>query len=181
MGAGDYADFLAPLLDEFEEPPVLVGHSFGGRVAVCLAATHRERVNSLVLTGVPLLRRSPVAQPPIGFRVVRSLHRLGLFSDERMERLRRSRGSADYRAATGIMRDILVKVVNEEYPTEMREVAAHVDLIWGSDDADVPVSVAERSVSLFSDAELQVIGGAGHMLHLQRPEVLSAVVSEALS
>ncbi len=44
IGAREYAELLIPVLDEFSEPPVLVVHSFGGRVAVCLAAAEPERV-----------------------------------------------------------------------------------------------------------------------------------------
>ena len=40
-------------------PPVVVGHSFGGRIAVCLAALYPDRVGSLVLTGVPLVKQTP--------------------------------------------------------------------------------------------------------------------------
>ncbi|MGD2061719.1 MAG: alpha/beta hydrolase, partial [Acidimicrobiia bacterium] len=56
IGADSYADIVAKILDSFDRPPVLVGHSFGGRVAVCLAAKHPRLVGDLVLTGVPLIR-----------------------------------------------------------------------------------------------------------------------------
>ena len=48
IGADGYADIVAQMLDDFDESPVLVGHSFGGRVAVCLAAKFPEKVGPLV-------------------------------------------------------------------------------------------------------------------------------------
>jgi hypothetical protein len=80
----------------------------------------------------------------MGYRALRSLSRIGIVSDERMEEIRRSRGSADYRAATGVMRDILVKVVNETYEGEMARLESHVLLLWGDADREVPVAVAEN-------------------------------------
>ncbi|HEU5113637.1 MAG TPA: alpha/beta hydrolase, partial [Acidimicrobiia bacterium] len=47
LGAEGYARLVASVLDEFEAPPVVIGHSFGGRIAVCLAAAHPDRVGSL--------------------------------------------------------------------------------------------------------------------------------------
>src|SRR4051812_45417555 len=100
-GGSEYAAALLPILDTFEQPPVVLGHSFGGRAAVHLAAAHPDRVAALVLTGVPLLRptdqpRAKVAWP---FKVGRFLHARHLVSEKRMEAMRQRYGSADYRNA----------------------------------------------------------------------------------
>jgi pimeloyl-ACP methyl ester carboxylesterase len=179
VGADAYADIVARLLDEFARPPVVVGHSFGGRVAVCLAAKHPEKVGPLVITGAPLIRLVTGRRPPIAYRAARWMHRAGVLGDERMERLKRSRGSADYRAATGVMRDILVKVVNESYEGQLRRITAPVHLIWGENDREVPVSVAEASVALLADVSLEVLPGVGHMVPLEAPEALRATVDKA--
>ncbi len=69
-----------------------------------------------MLTGVPrLVEPARVPAPSAGYRLVRWLHRQGVVNDERMEKLRRRRGSDDYRNATGVMRDVLVIAVNEHY------------------------------------------------------------------
>jgi pimeloyl-ACP methyl ester carboxylesterase len=180
IGADVYADVIAGLLDVFERPPVLVGHSFGGRVAVCLAAKHPDKVGSLVLTGAPLIRLSIARRPALAYRIGRWLHRVGVIGDERMERMRRNRGSADYRASTGVMRDILVKVVNESYEGQLRRISAPVHLLWGAEDAEVPVSVAEASVALLSNATLEILPGVGHMVPLEAPDALRSAVAKAL-
>ncbi len=179
IGADSYADIVAEILHSFDRPPVLVGHSFGGRVAVCLAAKHPGLVGELVLTGVPLIRLETGRRPPVAYRAVRWLNRVGVISDERLEREKRSRGSADYRAATGVMRDILVKVVNESYEGQLSRIESPVHLLWGSEDREVPVSVAESASALLSEVTLQVLPGVGHMVPIQAPEALRRAIDGA--
>lgn len=178
IGAEAYADILAGILDAFDRPPVLIGHSFGGRVAVWLAAKHPERVGDLILTGVPLIRLETGRGPSFVYRLVRRLNRIGVVSDERLERERRKRGSDDYRAATGVMRDILVKVVNESYEGQLGRVESRVHLLWGAEDREVPVSVAETADALLADSVLEVIPDVGHFLPIEAPDVLRRAIAE---
>lgn len=185
IGARGYADVLAPLLEMFDSPPALLGHSFGGRIAVCLAAASPERVGPLVVTGTPLLRKAPSRKPSVGYRLIRTLNQAGLVSDRRIEEIRRSRGSADYRAATGVMRDILVKVVNETYEDELGRLESRVMLLWGGEDHEVPVEVAEESLRLIrrsgGSAELEVLDGVGHLVPTQAPDALARVLEEVMA
>lgn len=184
MGAEGYVTAIEPLLSEFAGPAVVVGHSFGGRVGVCLAARYPDRVSRLILTGVPLLRSAPARKPPFAYRTARRMNRWGILSDERLESEKKKRGSADYRAADGLMRDILVKVVNETYEDQMRQLAMPVDLLWGAEDTEVPLSVAEDSAALIRESggsvTLRVIDGVGHHTPLRARAELRSLIDEAL-
>lgn len=181
-GAAGYAAALGPVFAELPAPPVVIGHSFGGRVAVALAAD--RPLAGLVLTGTPLLRLRPPARPSTRYRLLRAAHRRGLVSDGRMEALRRRSGSADYRAASGILRDVLVRVVAETYEDELARLRCPVRLVWGAADTEVPVAVAEAALALLGDAgvdaTLTVVEGAGHQLPLERPAALRAALDTLL-
>ena len=183
LGSPGYADRVAPVLDELTAPAVVVGHSFGGRVALHLAARHPDRIAALVLTGVPnLVRRTgPSTKPPLGFRVAKALHRRGLLPDERMERLRRSHGSADYRnAPSPTMRDVLVKVTNEDYEEQLRAVRCPVELVYGDGDTAAPAEMAARAQALAARAELTVLPGVDHFTPVHAPEALTAAIARHL-
>ncbi len=184
IGAEGYAVATEVLLGAFDGPIVIAGHSFGGRVALRLAARQPDRVKAVVLTGVPLLRLRQAAKPRLGYRLVRLGNRIGLVPDATLERRRRNAGSADYRAATGVMRDILVRAVAETYEDELASVAAPVHLLWGDADTDVPLEVARRAEVIRSRAglpvSLEVVPGVGHMLPLRAPDRLRAAVEALL-
>ena len=185
MGARGYAEAVLPVLEQFGEAPLVVGHSFGGRVAVCLAAAHPESVSALLLTGVPLVRTRPSARPSLGYRVVRWLNRTGVIGDDRMERMRQKRGSHDYRAATGVMRAVLVEVVNESYEDELTRLSLPVTMLWGAEDKEVPVEVAQTAHDILAGegrapVHLEVVEGVGHHLPLEAPDLLGASIRSSL-
>lgn len=177
-GSAEYAEALVPLLARMSTPAVVLGHSFGGRVAVHLAAAHPELVGALVLTGVPLFRpsgRRP--RPPAAYRTARRLRRAGVLSEERMERFRQRYGSADYKAASGVMRDVLVRLLAEDYEEPLRALGCPVELVWGDVDSEAPLEVAERArETLGSSCKLTVVKGAGHMTPFTAPRELRAAL-----
>jgi pimeloyl-ACP methyl ester carboxylesterase len=152
---------------------VVVGHSMGGRVAVCLAAQRPDLVGGLVLAGVPLLRAQPAGKPKLAFRVMRQLHRWRLVSDGRMEDARQRYGSADYRAAQGVMRQVLVRVVGETYERQLAQLECPVELVWGALDTAAPVGMVRQAERLVpSRHRLEVVDTVGHDVHTARPELL---------
>lgn len=181
-GARLYATAVAAAIEPLGHPVVLVGHSFGGLVAVVVAADRPELVHSLVLAGTPLVRSASVGRPARRYRVLRALHARGLVADRRMETARQRYGSADYRAAQGVMRDVLVATINESYADEMARVIAPVWLVWGAADTEVPVGVAEKSRQYFEVAPtLVVLDGVAHWVPTEAPSALAPLVREALA
>jgi pimeloyl-ACP methyl ester carboxylesterase len=188
----EYADWVAPVLDELGSGPVvLAGHSFGGRVAVHLAAeaeraTGRQgRIGALVLTGAPLAPPpgKRLSRPSLAYRAGRALHRAGLVSDERMEQLRRTHGSSDYRNASPIMRGVLVKAVNETanaaYMPSLRAWAGEgnpVELVWGEDDKEAPLAGVATRLEGAASVHVTVVPGAGHLIGPQLASEVRAAI-----
>lgn len=189
LGADGYAEAVAPVLDQMSGPIIVIGHSFGGRVAVELAARQPAMVGGVVLTGAPLFPADPGVKgrrSPIGYRVVRSLARRGLVGDERLEAMKSKYGSADYRAAIGVMRDVLVRAIAEEreeaYTAALEAISCPVELVWGELDTAAPPRVADRiAATLGSRVSLQVVPGVPHLTPDVIPGHLRAGIDRLLA
>jgi pimeloyl-ACP methyl ester carboxylesterase len=180
-GSDEYADLVAELVSGFSKPQVILGHSLGGRVAVKLASRRPDLVAAMVLTGVPLLRKpGPGTSPPAAFKAGRWAHAHRLISDVRMEKLRKKYGSADYRNANGVMRAVLVRLVNESYEDYLAQIKCPVELIWGSKDSVVPLQVGQDACAMIADCRLNVLEDAGHMTPLSSPKSLNEAVRRLL-
>jgi len=176
-GTSEYAENLLPIIKQCSTTPLIVGHSFGGRVAVRAAAKFPDLIGGLVLTGVPLLRQSAKpSAPPLAIRVSRALRRRHLASERFVERLRDLYGSADYRAAHGIMRKILVRVVNEDYEEDLRRIRCRVKMVWGSADEETSPRIAKLASEIIANSELEILPGVGHFLPVSAPRQLRAAI-----
>ncbi|MDP2314111.1 MAG: alpha/beta hydrolase [Pseudomonadota bacterium] len=145
----------------------LVGHSFGGRVSVQMGAHYPDRVRSIVLIGAAGLRpkRSFRQRARVVFsRWLGKLARmLPAALREPLLRWREGKfGSPDFRAAKEPLRSILSRVVAEDLQEQARQVRAPTFLLWGREDDQTPVDMAERYKSLIAGAELVVLEGQGH-------------------
>jgi pimeloyl-ACP methyl ester carboxylesterase len=174
-GSTEYAGVVASLIKNagFERADVL-GHSFGGKVAVALAASQPELVRRLVLVAAPVVRLPQVdgvRSRARGYKVARRLAALvpPPLQDRILGWARDRYGSEDYKAA-GELRSTLVKVVNEDWRTELRSLRSPVLLVYGERDTDVPVAVAREALAEAPGAELVVIEGAGHFPFLDDRE-----------
>jgi len=116
------------------------------------------------LTGVPLTKLHQAKGPDWRYALIRSLHGMGVVSDKQMESARRRFGSADYRAATGVMRDVLVHTVGEDYLDDVATLSMPVELVWGEFDRPAPLQVAKIALERLAHGRLTVADGSEHLL-----------------
>ena len=164
-GTADYADAVAEWLGGLAPARCIwIGHSFGSRVGLRLAARHPEAVAGLFLVaaaGLPR-QRSAMARARLNarrwsFRLMRSLTPEGPARD----RLRDRFGSADYRQA-GALRPILIKTVGEDLSESARAVRCPAVLVYGDQDRETPPELGVRFKNLIPESQLYVLRGFDH-------------------
>jgi pimeloyl-ACP methyl ester carboxylesterase len=180
-----YARFMVHFLDELAvERAHLVGHSHGGRVSIALAADEPRRVGRLLLVdsaGIPPKRgfryRRRVAVAKLG----RAIATVGGRPGRRLQERMRSRvASRDYLEASEAMRGTFRAVIATDLSDRLPRIAAPTLLVWGDEDDDTPLWMAERMETLIPDAGLVVLDGAGHYSYADSPGRFRAVARRFL-
>lgn len=148
--------------------PIVIGHSFGGRVAIRFSS--RNSIEKLVLFGSPCIRIEEKLS--LSVKILKKLKTLpGL--NEIGEYMKKYIGSRDYKAASPIMRQTLVNVVNEDLSKYAREIEEPTLLIWGENDTEAPLNDARKLEKIMVDAALIILPGT-HYAYLENlPRVAS--------
>lgn len=173
-GVSDYSRFTCHYLDSVGLKRVdLLGHSFGGRISLVLAAEHPDRVRKLVLASSAGIPTTPGIRQRLrtawAQTIRNTLDRLGLdgLRARLQHRYHERYASEDYRSA-GPLRETFLRVISEDLTPFAQRVQAPTVLIWGDQDADTPLWQGRRLEALIPDAGLIVFQGAGHFAYLER-------------
>ena len=178
------------LIEEFArqehiESPILLGHSFGGRVGILFAS--RNKVHKLILVdaaGVKPRRSLRYYYKVYSYKAIK--HALLFFLGKKrgetaLNSYRAKVGSSDYSNASPMMRAILSKVVNEDLKSVMPKIACPTLLIWGANDTATPLADAKIMEKLIPDAGLVSFDGVGHYSFLENTYQFAAVLKSFLS
>lgn len=180
-----YADFFLRFMDALGiGSATLIGHSWGGRVIIKLAARETlpftiERIVLVDGAGIPR-KRTPAEERRIRrYKVMKRVVELPLIAKsfpDLIEAWRDAQGSADYRASSPTMRATMVMSINEDLTPLLERVAPEVLLVWGADDEDTPLSDGQLMEQKMPNASLAVIEGAGHFSFLDQPVVFAGIM-----
>ncbi len=171
-GTAEYATMVAELLEAWGwEKTDIIAHSFGARVALRLAHSHPQRVGKMLLTGAAGIRRKsgvPVSKQILS-KIGKSAGCFGPPGRWIKKRIYRAIGSADYLNA-GEMREILVKVVNEDLSPLLPDIPHETLLVWGEKDMATPLEDGRKMQNLMPAGRLEIVPGAGHYAFAEKAE-----------
>lgn len=180
-----YADFVLKFLEQFSVAKLsLVGHSYGGRVIIKLA----NRELPFTIDKIVLIDSAGIKPPASKKKSTRqrmfklgkwflSLKPVAKLFPTGLEKLRVKFGSADYAAASPLMRQCLVKAVNEDLSHLLPGIKAPTLLVWGDRDTATPLSDAKQMEKAIPNAGLAVIPGTGHFSFAENPYLFGRIMA----
>lgn len=176
----DYADNVAKfiILQNFRNLTV-VGHSFGGRIAVVLASKYPNLVNKLVLVDSAGFKKFSIKKW-LEIKRYKRLKKRAQKSQKAEEKLK-NMGSSDFKACNDVLKRTFIKVVNQSLDEYASEIKCHTLLIWGQKDADTPLWMARRYNKLIKKSGLVVFKNCGHFCFLEKSNLFLAVLKSFLA
>ena len=168
----DYVDFLVEFFKELKiKKPILIGHSFGGRLSIIYASKYDTK--KIVLLGSPCVRHE---YKSFKQSLLKFLKKLKIFNPL-VNLMKKHTGSVDYRNATPRMREILVKTINEDLSLCAKNIKCKALLIWGESDTAVPKEQAKELDDLIDNSKLIILPGT-HYLYLEKLGEVSKLINE---
>ena len=178
---GRYVEFVIDFIKEYGVSEVmLLGHSFGGRVIIKM---HSRNDIPFKVTKVILVDSAGIMPPKTKKKSWRTrYYKMGKavlstkIAPDALENFRKKMGSADYAAASPMMRQVMVKVVNEDLEPYLPNIKCPTLLVWGVNDTATPLSDGEKMEKLIPDAGLVKLENAGHYSFLEQQFIFNRVM-----
>lgn len=184
----DYKEWLLEFirlqgLDKF----VLLGHSFGGRVAIKFSVEYSEKVKALILCDSAGLKSKP------GFknRIISHMAYIGniVFSPHFLLRFKNGARNIfysflrnkDYVKANGVMKESIKKVIDEDLFPYLSKINIKTLIVWGERDKMVPVKQSHILKEQIKDSVLKLLPDVGHSPHLEVPGKLFKIIVSFLT
>lgn len=161
----------------------LLGHSFGGQIAVKFAVKLPETLQGLILYGAAALRPKRTLKQLFFLSaaktggVIFSLPLLRYGKKFMTKIIYKLSGSSDYMDASPVMKETMRLVIAEDLKYLLPQIKTPTLLIWGKKDRITPTGDAKIMEQNIKNAKLVILHGK-HALHRENPEEFASIINE---
>lgn len=135
--------------------PILLGHSFGGRVALKIALTDHKFASRLILVNSAGIERKSLKTIILKSGAI-------IVPSRVKELLRPMLGSKDYLQSFGFVRETFKKIVSQDLEPELSKVKTNTLLIWGEKDNTTPLAYGKIMHEKIAHSKLEIVPGGDH-------------------
>ncbi len=183
----NYAQWVGEFITEHQlKNPVVVGHSFGGRIAIVLTAEPVDNknvtrstlhVSRLVLYATPGVRQPISSFHSLAQALYRGVKKTGIpISQSKLfKKMQQKLRSQDYNQS-GNMQDIFLATINFDLEPYLSQIPTPTLLLWGENDAIVPLTIGHAMHQIIPESDMKVIPKTTHLAHLEQPRLFSGYI-----
>ncbi len=171
----NYADFAEKFISYFDlKDFYLLGHSFGGAIAVKISIKHAQDIKKLFLVSAALIRKKTAKKNFFSkaakvAKLFRFLPHYGLIRKAVYKFIIRK---SDYAYVEGVMKKTYLNIISEDLSLRLPFIKTPVLIIWGNKDEATPVEQCYFIHEQIKNSKLELVMDAGHDLNVKKPELL---------
>ena len=178
----DYTQWLKDFIEYLKlENFFLLGHSFGGRVAIKFSLFYPEKVKTLILCSSAGIKQKRGLKEKIIFSLallgnaIFAPQILSRFKDKARHLFYKFLRNRDYTRADGTMKETMKKIIAEDLLPELAKIKVKTFIIWGQKDNIVPIKYAHIFKEKIENSKLEILPRLRHSPHLEAPEEFAKV------
>jgi pimeloyl-ACP methyl ester carboxylesterase len=169
FSVGDYADVVAEFIKKLKlNNVILIGHSFGGRVAIKLLAMYPDSAEKLVLVDSAGVGVGKIREASFLAKIAKPFFKPN-FMQGLKKKIYKKIGAEDY-VATPQLKETFLKVINEDLSGQLAQIDKPTLIVWGKDDKETPLESGKIINGKIKNSKLVVLENAGHFSFLDKPK-----------
>ena len=177
----DYALFIINFIEEKNiENPILIAHSFGGRIATLLTGYYKEKIDKQILIDIAGIKHKSIFKliKQTIYKLLSNIIKIFPNKNILQNKLLKIFASNDYNDLNKEMYTTFKNIVNEDLTNYYKDIDCDTLLIWGELDIDTPLKNALKINKSINNSELIIYKDANHYSYLQYPYLTNRIIEE---
>ncbi len=186
----DYITFITKFIESQNINELdVIGHSNGGRIIIKLMSKRDLgfKINKIILIGSAGIVHKKTIKQILKIKTFKFCKKFAQMKPIKkifpnlLDKVKKHFGSDDYKNASPIMRETMVKLINEDVKSFLPNIKVPTLLIWGENDTATPIADAEIMEQMIPDAGLVKIKGCSHYVFLENPSYVNIIIANFLT
>ena len=182
----DYTNIIRDFIkDNNIIKPIIIAHSFGGRIATLLTGYYNEKINKLIMIDIAGIKHRKKFKIWIKEITYKLLKKIKYFLPKKKQtnyinKLCHIFASTDYKQLNNHMKKTFKNIINKNLKEYIKDINTETLIIWGNKDKDTPLKDGKILNKLIKNSALIIYPNASHFSYLDYPLLTSKIIKEFL-
>ena len=183
----DYTNIIRDFINEKQiKKPIIIAHSFGGRIAILLAGYYKEEIEKLILMDTAGIKRRKSLFLWVKEKIYKLLKQIKKILPKKMKEIYHSKllnifGSSDYKALPKEMYETFKQVIKEDLKYYLPYIEPETLILWGEKDKSTPLKDGKLLNQKIKNSALITYPEATHYSYLEYPLLTYNIIEKFLN
>ena len=180
----DYALLMKEFIKEKGiRNPIIIAHSFGGRITSLLIGKYQVKINKVILIDVAGIKRKKKLKVYLKEKLYKFLKKCTYLlpeikQEEYRQKLLLLFGSTDYKSIPLCMQQTFQNIIKQDLRKYYKQIESETLIIWGEKDLDTPLKDGKYLEKIIKNSALIIYPNANHFSYLNYPILTNNIIKE---